>query len=500
MRMQIIVSIVTLLCAVSWFAGCGGSGSGVIEEPNDPASPLSVSVSPNTLDAAGGQATVTYANTAPVYSPSLEVRNGSGATVRSLISYTQLGANTRQATWDGKDGAGQVVAAGQYRVVFSGNTADGDAIPPAAATVTVSTGTVPPPPPPPPPSSGDELGQTVEGQGSANFAWLKYAGRKLGVGFQAPKSGTLREITLQWKKSSGYGAGTYGKYNFELHTNGSGNFASGTIIGRATNIDPRTAMDGYLDGALHFPITATVTAGQIYHLVVTNVDPNPGTNWSSPNGLMTRVVPWDGTGNRAAVYESGSWRPWSSQNNPWNTTGGNYVNGQHIPTMLSYTDGTNHGGHYYSARTSAPARFHEANKAGQYIYWNQSSATISRIGISLRRTGTPGALLYRLEQIGSGVIASGTVNTSSVGTGAPVWAYATLSSPVTLQQGQSYRLYFESPTSSSSNHFFSAWVYGEQRPTAWLEAGWGGTRSYYTQTSGSSWTTQANGDLSFSLQ
>ncbi len=43
--------------------------------------------------------------------------------------------------------------------------------------------------------------------------------------------------------------------------NGAGNFPSGTVIGRTTNVNPSAAMDGYADGAFHFNISASLTAG-----------------------------------------------------------------------------------------------------------------------------------------------------------------------------------------------------------------------------------------------
>jgi len=578
--------------------------------PPDPVSPLSVSVSPGTIDA-GEQTTVTYTNTVAVYNPSLTVRNSSNTIVYSLISYTMIGTRTRTATWDGKNSSGQAVPAGQYTVVYEGKTSSGAAITPAttgvavsssapapieysfainsitpgsidttkgetttinyavpvtcnlrvvvkngagaevrtlttvsnaaagnrsiawdgknttgavvangtytvtvestgttpavkpaSGTVTVTASTVtPPPPPPPPPATGSEKGQIIEGGGSANFAWLKYSGYKAGVAFLSPKTGSITQITLQWKKSSGYGAGNYGTFNFELQTNGTGNFPSGTVIGRATGINPSTAMDGYIDGAFHFPISASLTAGQIYHLVITNTDSNPGTNWSSPNGLMTRVQPWDGTGNRLAYYSSGSWKPWSSGDNPWNTSGGNNVNGHHVPTMLTWSDGSNTGDPYYSASISSGAKFYGSSRAGEYITWNGASTTIGKVGVSVKRVGSPaGALIYHLERVGSGDVATGAIATAAqVGT-VQTWVYATLPSAVTLTQGQSYRLWFESPSSSSSAYYASAPVYGESRPPAWLEAGWGGTHCYYVSGSGNLNSSNKSMDLSFSMQ
>ena len=451
------------------------------------------SINPTTIDATQGQ-TTTISYTVPTTCDlRVYVKNSAGTEVRTLDQVSGAAAGNRTATWNGKNSAGTIVPDGTYTVTVE-SLSTTPTIKPASGTVTVATSTTPPP------TSG-EKGQIIEGAGSANFAWLKYAGYKMDIAFQSPKSGTITQITLQWKKSSGYGAGNYGTFNFELQTNGSGNYPSGTAIAHTYNVNPITAMDGYSDGAFHFPISATLTAGQIYHLVITNVDSNPGTNWSSPNGLMTRVQPWDGTGNRVAYYSSGSWKPWSSQDNPWNTSGGNNVNGEHSPTMLTWSDGTNTGDPYYSAALSAGARFYGSSRAGEYILWNQPTTTIGKIGVSVKRVGTPsGALIYHLEKVGSGDLATGAIATASqVGT-VQTWVYATLPSAVTLTQGQAYRLWFESPSSSSSSYYGSAPVYGESRPATWIANTWGGPQSYYVSGSGSLSSSMTTADLSFSLQ
>ncbi|MHB9110558.1 MAG: FlgD immunoglobulin-like domain containing protein, partial [Armatimonadota bacterium] len=300
-------------------------------EPPPASGTLTVSASPTSFDPAAGQTTtITYKNTVKATSVRIDVKNSSGTTIRTVASFSLLGAGTWSRVWDGKNSSGSIVPAGTYTVEFSGKDESGATLTPATTNVTVAARTVTPTDPTPtdpapPASDGAEKGQVIVGAGSSNWDWTKRAGYKMGIALQAPKSGTLTQVTLQWKKSTGYGAGNYGRYNFELHTNGTGNFPSGTIIARVNNVNPSTAMDGYLDGALRVPLTAQLTAGQKYHIVIYNIDPNPSSNFSSPNGLMTDVKPWDGTGNRTSYYSSGSWKPYGSTNSPWNTARSNNV-------------------------------------------------------------------------------------------------------------------------------------------------------------------------------
>ncbi len=456
-------------------------------------------ITPSTIDMTLGQSTtVTY--TVPTTTDvRVSVKNSAGTEVRTLATVTGAAAGTRTATWDGRNSAGSIVANGTYTVTVESLSAT-PAITPASGTVTVTTSTVTPPPPPPTPSDGLEKGQIIEGAGSSNWDWTKRPGYKMGISLKAPKTGTLTQVTLQWKKSTGYGAGNYGKYNFELHTNGAGNFPSGNIIASASNVNPNTAMDNIIDGAFHVALNAQLTAGQIYHIVIYNVDPSPSSNFSSPNGLMTRVLPWDGTGNRTCYYSSGSWKPYGSTSSPWNTSGSNNVNAQYTATMLTWSDGTNTGAPYYSASLSGSARIYGSSRAGEYILWDKPTTTISRIGVSVKKNGTPGALVYHLDKVSGGSLATGTMNTSSMSGSYQNWVYATLPSAVTLTQGQAYRLWFESPSSSSSSNSYSSnAIYGEARPATWSALSFGGTRSYYIYGSSLS-STMPQADLSFSLQ
>jgi len=445
-------------------------------------------IEPATIDPTVGERTTITVDVPIVADYRLYVKDGTGVEIRTLLQETAGASGAHTATWDAKDAAGAVVPDGTYTVVIEGLNASA-AITPASGTVAVA-------------ASPLDLGQIVEGAGSSNFDWLKYAGYKLDVAFRAPKDGAITQITLQWKSSSGYGAGNKGIYRFELQTDGDGHFPSGTVIASTDGVIPSVAMDGYADGAFHFPISATLTRGVRYHLVITNTDNKPDRNWSSPNGLMTRVLPWDGTGNRAAVFIDGQWHPFSSIWNPWNTSGGNYVNGHHVPTMLTWDDGSNTGDPYYTSRLAAGAYFYGNACAGQRIFWDHAPVTIHQIGISVKRIGAPADdLIYHFEQVGVGDLATGTIAMPDQVVTVQQWCYAELPSAVTLEQGQVYRLWFESPRSkSSSNCYFTSPVYGELRPAAWLECGFGGTHCYYIYGNNSLSSSLTNADLSFSLQ
>ncbi len=346
----------------------------------------------------------------------------------------------------------------------------------------------------------EELGQTVEGCGSADFEWLKYPGVKYGIAFRAPKSGVITRVTVQWKKTGNYGSGTRGTFTFALQSNGQDNFPSGQTLASALNISPVTAMEDRTDGYLHVPLNATLSAGAIYHLVISNTDPDPRSNWSSPNTMMTRVVPWDGTGNRGEVYQDGAWKPWGSMDgeNVFNTSGSNYVSSAHSPTMLTWSDGSTTGDPYYSALVHERAYFYGSLRAGESICWEQPEVTIKRLGLPVGKSNHPAPLYYHFAQADGHELASGVIATAEQIGSLPTWVYAPVA--LTLRTGQRYRLWFASPESTAGNCYYQFVPYGDNEPPAWKQCKWGGTASSYISDTGAGWTAMPAGDLSFSLQ
>ncbi len=131
--------------------------------------------------------------------------------------------------------------------------------------------------------------------------------------------------------------------------------------------------------------------------------------------------------------------------------------------------------------------------------------TISQLGTAFGKVGSPaGPLIYHLTPASGGSdLATGTMQTAAQTGAVPAWVYVKLSTPVTLVQGQSYRLWFASPSSTGSSNCYYQYVpYCDHTPSTWEALNWGGTNSYYqTGSNGSSWSTPDPAfDLSFSMQ
>jgi hypothetical protein len=171
--------------------------------------------------------------------------------------------------------------------------------------------------------------------------------------------------------------------------------------------------------------------------------------------------------------------------------------------MLTWADGTTTGDPYYSAAVKSGAYLWGDNAASEYLVWNQPTADVCGVGLSVGRLGTPGALRYHIADASGAEIAAGQLAPSGPGEEVPAWVYADLPAPVTLTCGQAYRLWFDSPDSpDAENCFYQHVPYGEATPTAWLESGWGGTASCFADSAdgGATWAARPTADMTFGLR
>jgi hypothetical protein len=467
-----------------------------------------MSVSPSPFTPSSGQTTTITYTVPALCNLDIIVDNSAGTKVCGIVNYLNMPVGTKTRTWNGKDNSGNVLPNGTYTIVVEGKTTAGATITSGSGHVIIGASTTPTPTPTPPPtptptptpspvSTGTDLGQLVEGCGRANYDWFKLSGSRWDCAFHAVKTGTITSISVPWRTTTdGYGSGTFGVFTLQLQSNGSGNFPSGTVITSVTGIKPSTLMNGNNDYPLTVPISANLVAGTVYHLVFINTDSNYSVNWSSANTVMSRVIAWNPAtapdARGASSSDNGkTWAPWSSNSDIW-SSGGNTNNGAHVALVLHWSDGTVTGDPYWSAASSAPISISGSKDAGEVIVWNNATTTIHRIGIPLAGSG---AVTYHFEQVGGSTLATGSLGSYSSGS-VPQWNYATLSTPVTLTKGQTYRLWFTATSGSLSQDP----VYGPSTPSDWYGVSWGGPQSCVITGNGTTWATTPTQDLAFSLQ
>ncbi|MHB9131111.1 MAG: hypothetical protein ACYDBB_08485 [Armatimonadota bacterium] len=339
-------------------------------------------------------------------------------------------------------------------------------------------------------STPREFGNTFQGFGSANWSWGRYPAHRFAISFHARQSKTLECMWICWKTAGGYGAGTLGVWNFELQTDATpGHTPSGKILSKLTRVT--RPPEGYFQ--LDLPPVA-VRAGEIYHLVMYNIDPEPGKNWSSPNTIMSVVGdPWQGEG--VMSFDGATWSPWGSQANPL-TPG----KGSRAAYLIKYTDGTYEGMPYYSA---TERRVYRQMQEGEEFLWQQPTVRIATLGIPVYRIGKPtGALNYTIEEVGGATLATGELAAPDQVTTIPQWRWVSLPVAITLEKGKSYRLSLGASKASGEGNCYAIVVpYATEQIPGWHELTWGGRQARHMSCDDTrAWRDTAGpADMTFSL-
>lgn len=112
------------------------------------------------------------------------------------------------------------------------------------------------------------------------------AGRKVDIQFRAPYTSTLVSVALAIAYGTGYSAGTGGSVKCDLQTDDgtASHFPSGTSLGSVTVTTTNGTPDTESIVTWTFATPIAVTLGTIYHLVFTQQDASPTTNWVSIDG------------------------------------------------------------------------------------------------------------------------------------------------------------------------------------------------------------------------
>jgi hypothetical protein len=396
-----------------------------------------------------GSATVSVAPPSPAVTVGISPTNPSVQTGGTLqFSASVSGTTNTAVTWfvsgvqAGNTTVGTITSSGLYTapstipssapVVKAASAADPSQS--ASATVTITT-------PPPPPSSGTMVyGGGIGGNSLAN---TQVGGTDCGCGglgarsayrFRAAVSSTLPSIRIFFQDGTGYSGGNGGQIRVELQTDDgtSSHRPSGSVLASAT-VAPGNPV------ANHWPVitfnsTPQLTAGQLYHVVFTNVDASPTTNFMSVNGVYDSTP----TTPMQPEFADSDWAQLISTSGSWSAR-------PITPVMqLNYGSGTIKGVGYMESWISSQQSVSGASKVGEIFTVTGSSRTVSGAGIRLARSSGSSALTIRLEDANGNLIDQGTVPASSIDSSMH-WVSARFSAPQTLSLGQTYRLVLSAP-------------------------------------------------------
>jgi hypothetical protein len=318
----------------------------------------------------------------------------------------------------------------------SSNGSDGSTTARAAALGTLRTGSF---------VQADALGNTVIG-GSDRTS--------LAFRFRATWTGTVTAIRCYVIKNvngrSGYSSGTMGTLRVALESDsgGSRHVPSGKRLASTTF---RPAGRGFFP-EVRFDKPAHVRAGTLYHVVFTNVDSNPASNYVSINSLYSdsRLGGGPRVPDDLAVLEGDRGGGGATYWSPRRSSAKEY----YLPILDVVGGGGQHLGIGYMEVWDAKPIGGDA-KVRQLLRTRSGKATrVNGVWLRVQReSGSGDGLTISIDRTGGGSLASATVDAGKVPTSAPGWIHVRFATPATLPPSSQLALTLSASDSSSYEAF-----------------------------------------------
>lgn len=298
------------------------------------------------------------------------------------------------------------------------------------------------PTPTSPPSASEIYGPGVSADALNNTRIGTAQGYKDDYRFRADHSGTLKSFRVYviWSYSKdGYHEGDGGTLKFELRTDDgtSSHKPSNSILATVIHDDPLNKGSFPL---INFANSPTLQKDQIYHIVVTNIHPDPVNNYVS----MDHTFVYNPTNPMQPKFNDLDWAEMQASNTQdW------YVRRNNTPILaLYYGDGHTQGYGYMETWVGADRPASGNQKFRERFTVSGGTRSISELNIRLRRDSGNDPLTYVLKTQSGTVIQQGTIPAANITTATnPEWTKTTFSSKQ-LVNGQSYFLEFSAPGTS----------------------------------------------------
>lgn len=318
--------------------------------------------------------------------------------------------------------------------------------------------------------------------------------------FRATHTGTLAAIHTYFQTGNGYSGGTDGTYRIDLETDDgtTNHFASGQVLATTTELHP-----GSHFVTETFSSPAAITSGTLYHVVYTNIDANPATNYTSLDMLMlsspgpTPSQPTIADTDWAHLYNAGT-----VANPKWHWRHGT-TEGDYMPTLeLVYGDGTIAGNGYMEVWiNTSREKISGSFQARESFTVSGGDRVAASFSVRLRKDSGADPLTVTLKT-GSGItVESGTIPATAFTT-SDGWATYAFTAPRTLANGATYNIILSAPGSSSYSLFpiRKGRIYNFDAPTFFPDG-----NAQLSTNAGSSWTNwpaetgvpSTDGDLQF---
>jgi hypothetical protein len=277
----------------------------------------------------------------------------------------------------------------------------------------------------------DALANTVLGGPCANVASYRFQAR-----YSSPLQ-AVRVFFIWSTLKSGYQAGQGGTIQVQLKADdgSAAHLPTGPALATLEYGNILAQTQNYPE--LAFAVPATLVGGHFYHLVFTNVDPNPVANYISLDDLYTDqatapMQPGSTDAASAVLVKSGT-GAWKLRQN-------------FTPILeLDFADGGRQGNGYMEVWSSNPRTVSGAAMVREAFQVSGPARTFTRIRIRLQRVAGSSPLALTLTEADGTVMAEGTVPATSVLQGVSDWVECLFPVSHVLATGVAYRLTLSAP-------------------------------------------------------
>jgi hypothetical protein len=269
----------------------------------------------------------------------------------------------------------------------------------------------------------------------------------LSVRIRARHTGTINGIRAYFiwdttaSDNGGYSGGTGGTLKCAIHPDDgtSNHYPTSKVLGYGLHPSPI----GKLMPVVTFTSPVNVTAGTLYHLVYTNVDPSPSINYASVNCIHAKV----GLSPRQPAFSDTDWAMLIGDSSDGGTTPNGiwairgFAEGtSNVPILeLQFADGWREGCGYMEVWVNWPKTIGGSNAVRQ-SFTPTVTTKVDQISVRLRLTSGTGDLQVRLEKADGTNMATGSIPAASIPTTAPGWVTLKYSTVRTLTAGTPYNL------------------------------------------------------------
>jgi len=341
--------------------------------------------------------------------------------------------------------SGQPTAAGSFSFAISVQDSSASKAS-AEASMSVQITQAPTPPPAPTTTPTTDYGSGIGSDGLGNTT-IGPNQNKLSYRIRVQHTGYISSVQPYLiMDHTGYWGGNSGQILVSIQTDdgSSSHYPSGQKLTSSLLVDP----DAVPVPTRYFPTFsfsghAPVTAGEIYHIVFENPDPNPDVNFVSVDALYQAAAPvpsqptMSDTDCAVLLFSN-----YSAQGTIWKPRQG------YTPVVqMNYDDGFTEGFGYMEVWVDAPEVISGTASVRETFTVSGASRTTSSVGVRVARTSGSGPLTVRLETGTGTLIEQGEIPASSFAlntTATYSWGTYKFSASHTLASTQTYHLVLQS--------------------------------------------------------